>query len=233
MNKSYVIRAGRFTPAQKKAYENNWSKYVLPFSEGYIDFDKLFCNTNSVTMEIGFGMGITTAEIAEKNHDKNYLGIEVHRPGIGRLLWEMEQRNISNIRIIEFDAVEVVEKNIRAASLDAIHIFFPDPWPKKKHHKRRLVKRPFTDSLARCLKPGGYLYFVTDWEDYAFQALEEFNAARLLSNAYDSFAPTQEWRPQTKFEKKGIAKDHVIRELYFLRTAGEAANLRGSNVING
>jgi len=217
MLKSYVIRAGRYTTAQKKAYDALSASFLIPFSEEKIDFSKIFANKNGVTLEIGFGMGLATAEIAEKNPDKNYLGVEVHRPGIGRLLWEIEKRAISNIRIIEYDAVPVVEKMIPLGSLDAVHIFFPDPWPKKRHRKRRLVQRPFTETLAACLKPNGYLYMATDWEDYALHALEELSATANLRNVYENFAPPQDWRPKTKFEQKGLAKDHAIREIYFIK----------------
>ena len=217
MLKSYVIRKGHFTTAQQKAYDLLAENFVIPFSQEKIDFHKIFGNTAEVTMEIGFGMGIATAGIAETNPDKNYLGIEVHRPGIGRLLWEIEKRSLSNIRIIEYDAVHVTEKMIPAASLHAVHLFFPDPWPKARHRKRRLVQRPFTGLLAECLKPGGYLYMVTDWEDYAAHALEELSAVPALRNAYDGFASPQNWRPVTKFEQKGLAKEHNIKELYFTK----------------
>ena len=217
MLKSYVIRAGRYTTAQRKAYETLSADFIIPFIEGEIDFNKIFGNTNPVFLEIGFGMGITTADIAQKNPDKNYIGIEVHRPGIGRLLWEIEKRSLSNIRIIEYDAVFVTQMMIPCGSLEGIHVFFPDPWPKKKHRKRRLIQRPFTNTLANCLKPGGYLYMVTDWEDYAFHALEELSAAAGLHNAYEGFAPPQPWRPGTKFEQKGLAKNHEIKELYFVK----------------
>jgi len=218
MLKSYVIRSGHFTDAQKKAYVSLAEKFVIPFTEEKIDFRKLFANNGNVTLEIGFGMGVTTAEIAQANPNKNYIGIEVHRPGIGRLLWEIEKRSLSNIRIIEYDAVYAVEKMIPQDSLEAIHIFFPDPWPKKRHRKRRLVQRPFTETLANCLRHGGYLYMVTDWEDYALHALEELTATAALKNAYEGFAPPQKWRPVTKFEQKGLTKEHVIREIYFLRS---------------
>jgi len=222
MNKSYVLRKGHFTDAQKKAYDTLAEKYIIPFTEpsngnepDSLKFFSLFNNTAGITVEIGFGMGLATAAIAEKNPGKNYLGIEVHRPGVGRLLWEIDKRSISNIRIIEHDAVEVMEKMIPSCSLEAIHIFFPDPWPKKKHRKRRLIQRPFTETLARKLKAGGYLYMVTDWEDYALHALEELSAAAGLRNAYEDFAAPQSWRPETKFEQKGLAQEHVIRELFF------------------
>jgi len=218
MLKSYVRRAGHFTDAQKKAYEESACKYVIPFSENFVNYAQIFGGSGGVTMEIGFGMGLATAEIAEANPGKNYIGIEVHRPGIGRLLWEMEKRNLSNIRIIEYDAVPAARKMIAPHSLDAVHIFFPDPWPKKKHNKRRLVQRPFTETLAECLKLDGYLYMVTDWEDYAQFALLELQSTPGLRNAYSDFSGRQSWRPKTKFENKGLAKDHVIRELFFVKS---------------
>jgi len=217
MIKSYVKRLGHFTSAQKKAYEKLSGAYIIPFSEEALDYEKIFGNKNGVTLEIGFGSGLATAAIAVENPDKNYLGIEVHRPGIGRLLWEIENRNIPNIKIIEYDAVQVLEKMIPALSLDAVHVFFPDPWPKKKHRRRRLIQRPFTEKLAGCLKHGGYLYMVTDSEDYALHALEELNACSILKNNYEGFAAPQSWRPKTKFEQKGLEKNHVIRELLFSR----------------
>jgi tRNA (guanine-N7-)-methyltransferase len=222
MIKSYVKRLGKFTDAQKKAYELFSNDFLIPFNENidnknFIDFEKAFGNSNEVTLEIGFGSGLATAEIAEANPDKNYLGVEVHKPGIGRLLQEIKKRNLLNIRIIEYDAIHVVLKMIPKNSLNAIHIFFPDPWQKKRHKKRRLVQRPFTQNLSECLKPQGYLYMVTDWEDYAFHALEELNATPLLKNMYEGFAEPQEWRPKTRFEEKGLAKEHVIRELMFIR----------------
>jgi tRNA (guanine-N7-)-methyltransferase len=217
MLKSYVIRKGRFTDAQKKAYDSLCDDFVLPFTDNKLDFTAIFGNSAGVILEIGFGSGFATAEIAQANPDKNYLGVEVHRPGIGRLLWEIEKRSIDNIRIIEYDAAAVTEKMIPACSLDGIHIFFPDPWPKKRHHKRRLIQRPFVFTLAQCLKPDGYLYMVTDWEEYALCALEELSFCTSLKNAYENFAVPQGWRPQTKFEQKGLAKDHKIRELFFIR----------------
>lgn len=162
-------------------------------------------------------MGTSTAQIAAANPDKNYLGIEVHRPGIGRLLWEIESRGLSNIRIVEGDAADFMQKMLAPSSLQAIHIFFPDPWPKKKHHKRRLLRRPFTEVLAQRLVPGGYLYMTTDWEDYALEALAELAATPGLCNAYDGFAEPQPWRPATEFERKGLNKSHIIRELFFTK----------------
>jgi tRNA (guanine-N7-)-methyltransferase len=227
MLKSYVIRKGHFTDAQKKAYDLLYEKYVIPFADNKIDFQNIFGNSSGVTLEIGFGSGFATAQIAQVNPDKNYLGVEVHRPGIGKLLWEIEKRSLDNIRIIEYDAAAVTEKMIPENSLDAIHIFFPDPWPKKRHHKRRLIQSPFTLALAVRLKPGGYLYMVTDWEDYAASALESLTSCPSLKNTCEDFAVGQEWRPKTKFEQKGLAKDHKIRELFFIRAKESSSAVYG------
>jgi tRNA (guanine-N7-)-methyltransferase len=222
--KSYVLRAGRMSVAQRRTYETLFPDYCVPFSpepadagSSPLDFTRIFGNENPVTLEIGFGMGIATAMIAEDNPEKNYLGVEVHRPGIGRLLWEIGKRGISNIRIIEYDAVDVVEKVIPPTSLAAFHLFFPDPWPKKRHHKRRLITRPFTDLLAEKLCPGGYVYMVTDWADYGDWALAELSATPALKNPHPGFAERQSWRPETKFERKGLEKNHEVRELFFVR----------------
>jgi tRNA (guanine-N7-)-methyltransferase len=221
--KSYVLRAGRMSVAQRRSYETLAEGFIVPTgveAGGFrLDFPRLFGNGNPVTLEIGFGMGIATAMIAEDNPDKNYLGVEVHRPGIGRLLWEIDGRGLTNIRIIEYDAVEVLEQMIPPASLAAFHIFFPDPWPKKRHHKRRLITRPFTALLAEKLCPGGYVYMVTDWADYGDWALAELGATAGLRNRYEGFAPPQEWRPRTKFEQKGLEQNHEVRELFFVREA--------------
>jgi tRNA (guanine-N7-)-methyltransferase len=216
--KSYALRQGRFTDAQRRSYDSLAGQYIVPFAAAPLVFETIFGSPGPVTAEIGFGMGIATAIIAQDNPGSNYLGLEVHRPGIGRLLWEIERRSLSNIRIIEHDAVEVFEAMIPPRSLAAIHIFFPDPWPKKRHHKRRLIKRPFTETLAQKLLPGGYLYMVTDWEDYALQALAEFGATSGLSNTCEGFAPPQPWRPRTKFEAKGLEKNHRVREILFTRS---------------
>ena len=221
--KSYVLRAGRITDAQRRSYDSLSGRYTVPFTENLIDYSQIFGNGNPVIAEIGFGMGAATAVIAGENPEKNYIGIEVHKPGVGKLLWEIERRSLSNIKVIEHDAVEVFLKMFPPDSLEGIHLFFPDPWPKKRHHKRRLVTRPFTCTLAERLRPGGYLYMVTDWEDYAVWALEELGGTENLVNSYggtggdtdDGFAPPQSWRPRTKFEKKGIDKKHEVRELYF------------------
>jgi tRNA (guanine-N7-)-methyltransferase len=219
--KSYVLRAGRMSVAQRRSYETLSQYFCVPFTPDILDFKRIFGNENPVTLEIGFGMGIATAMIAQDNPGKNYLGVEVHRPGIGRLLWEIESRGLSNIRIIEYDAVDVLEKMIPPSSLSAFHIFFPDPWPKKRHHKRRLITRPFTGLLAEKLCPGGYVYMVTDWADYGDWALAELSATAGLKNHYAGFAEHQSWRPETKFERKGLDKQHEVRELFFVKEGKE------------
>ena len=217
--RSYVLRSGRGTTAQRRAYDSFSERFIVPFENKPADYAAIFGSGSPVIVEIGFGMGTATAVIATDNPEKNYLGIEVHKPGIGRLLWEIEQRSLSNIRIIEHDAVEVFQRMIPPDSLEGIHLFFPDPWPKNRHHKRRLVQRPFTQTLAERLKPRGYLYMVTDWEDYALSALDELGATNSLVNTCDGFAAPREWRPRTSFERKGLAKAHQVRELFFYKSS--------------
>lgn len=219
--KTFVLRAGRMTPTQQKDYAELSGRWCIPYMGTVLNYTEIFSNTNPVVMEIGFGMGKATAIIAENNLDINYLGIEVHRPGIGRLLGEIRRKNLQNLFIIEHDALEVLEQMIPDNSVAGYHIFFPDPWPKKKHHKRRLIQRPHTDLLVKKLAPGGYLYMVTDWEPYAEFALEQLDKTPLLHNKYEGFAPRQTWRPETRFEEKGKNALRTIHELYFLKnTAG-------------
>ncbi len=213
--KTYVIRAGRMTDSEKRSYEELHQVWCIPFEHRTLNFTEIFGNTNPVTIEIGFGMGHATAQIAADNPDINYLGFEVHVPGVGRLLSDIKRRQLKNLFIVEYDALEILEAMIPDESISAFHVFFPDPWPKKKHHKRRLMQRPHTDLLASKLIPGGYLYFVTDWEEYADIALDELSQTAGLCNKYDGFAPHQEWRPRTKFEQKGLDAGRKIYELMF------------------
>lgn len=214
---TFVIRAGHMTDSEKQNYKNLSEKWCVPFEEKELNYEEIFGNKNPVTIEIGFGMGQATAIIAEQNPNMNYLGLEVHKPGIGRLLGEIENRNLKNIRIIEHDAIEVLEKMIHDSSVHAFHVFFPDPWPKQKHHKRRLVQRPRTDLFARKVEKEGYVYMATDWLPYAKFALGELQATDGLVNKYSGFAPHQEWRPETRFEEKGVDANRVISELFFVR----------------
>jgi len=216
---TYVLRAGRMTEAQKRDYVIHSARWCLPYQERILNFADVFENTNPVTVEIGFGMGKATAIIAAENPDRNYLGLEVHRAGVGRLLGEIEKRGLTNVRIIEHDALAVLETMIPDESVAAFHVFFPDPWPKKRHHKRRLVRRPHTELMARKTAPGGYVYMVTDWVPYAEEAFFELTGTPRLESMYDGFAPHQAWRPETRFETKGREANHEISELMFRKKA--------------
>ena len=216
--RSFVLRSGRMSSAQKRSYDTLFPLYGISGDEsGVIESRTLFGNTNPMVIEIGFGMGKATSEIALKNPEINYLGIEVHKPGIGRLLWEIEKQAIKNIRIMEGNAVEILQGRIKDNSVSAFHIFFPDPWPKMRHHKRRLITRPFTDLLAAKLIQGAYIYMVSDWADYGDWALHELSSTPGLVNKYGAFAERQTWRPETEFERKGLKSNHEIRELLFYK----------------
>lgn len=212
--KSFVLRSSRMTLLQKKAYHTLYNSHGIKYSENILDYNKIF-KVKDIIAEIGFGMGEATIEIAEKNMDKGYIAIDVHKPGIGKLLNEIEKRGLENIKVIECDAVKVFEKMIPDKSLIGVHIFFPDPWPKKKHHKRRLIREDNIKLIAEKLKTGGYIYVCTDWENYAGQILDVMNKVNSLKNKYKDFAPKQLWRPVTKFETKGVKKFHIIREVFF------------------
>lgn len=217
--RSFVLRAGRLSPAQRRHYEEGMPRWGIPYAQKPIDLDAKFGRDAPKILEIGFGMGETTAAIAAAHPENDYLGIEVHTPGIGNLLKEIALRNLSNIRIIQHDAVEVVRDMISPASLAGIHVFFPDPWPKKRHHKRRLIQPPFVHELALRLIPGGYLHCATDWQDYAEQMLATLSGEPLLENTAAGFAPRPAWRPPTKFEQRGVALGHGVWDLLFRRRA--------------
>lgn len=216
--KTYVLRVGRMTDAQEKAYKELSPVFCIPYTEKKLNFIDIFGNANPVIIEIGFGMGDATSIIAEQNPDINYIGIEVHTPGVGKLLNEIKQKQLKNLYIIEYDALEVLKNMIPDSSVNGFHIFFPDPWPKKRHHKRRLLQRPRTDLIASKLSKGGYIYFVTDWKEYADFALDQLNQTPGIKNKYESYAEKQTWRPETKFERKGINADRVITELMFVKS---------------
>lgn len=215
--KTYVLRIGRMTNAQERDYAELAPVWCIPFENKKLNFLDIFGNTNPVIIEIGFGMGAATAEIAQQNPNINYIGIEVHRPGVGRLLGEIRKRDLKNLYIIEYDAIQVLEEMIVDNSVNGFHIFFPDPWPKKRHHKRRLVQKPRTDLFAKKLAPQGYVYMVTDWYEYADFALEQLNNTNMLQNKYEKFAEHQSWRPETKFERRGLNEERPITELYFIK----------------
>ena len=217
--KSYAIRATRMSAFQRRAFDELYEQYCVPASSSPVDPHCLFkFEDHPVYLEIGFGMGDATAEMAAARPDVNFLGIEVHRPGVGKLLGAIERGGLSNVRIIHDDALLVVEQMIPPDCLDGILLFFPDPWPKKRHHKRRIVRDSFVELLIGRLRPGGFLYSVTDWEEYAEWMMDVFNRARGIENPIEGYAPAQPWRPATAFEKKGLAAGRDIRELYFRRT---------------
>lgn len=214
---TFQIRAGHFTNSEKKDYEELLPVWGLDYKREKLDWEKVFGNKNPVVIEIGFGMGKATAIIAQNNPDINYLGLEVHKPGIGKLLGEIREKGLKNLRIIEHDALEVLENMIEDESVSAFHIFFPDPWQKKRHFKRRLIQRPRTDLITSKIQKGGYFYFVTDWLPYAEFGIEQLNRTPGLKNKYEGYAPRQEWRPETRFEQKGLDANRVINEMMFIK----------------
>ncbi len=216
--KSFVKRAGRTTTGQAKAFEEFGPRFVLPYTPAPLDAAAAFgtqAASQPLILEIGFGMGDATAHIAALMSEKNFLCCEVHEPGVGALLKRIGEQNLSNIRILQHDAVEVIDHMLPLQSLDGIHIFFPDPWHKTKHHKRRLIQPLLVAKLAARLKPGGYLHCATDWEPYAQQMLEVLQAEPLLKNSADGYAPKPDYRPLTKFEKRGLRLGHGVWDLVF------------------
>jgi len=213
--RSFVLRQGRVTNAQRRACEELLTVYGVPFAPAPLDLDRLFGRAAPKILEIGFGMGETTATIAREHPENDYLGIEVHTPGVGNLLKQLADLNLKNVRIIRHDAVEVLQQMIASAALDGVHLFFPDPWPKKRHHKRRLVQAPFTALLATRMKSRAYLHAATDWEDYAQQMLQVLSAEPALENTATDFAQRPNSRPETKFERRGLKLGHRVWDLVF------------------
>ncbi len=213
--RSYVLRQGRVTAAQRRACESLLPRFGIPFSASALDLDQPFGRKAPRFLEIGFGMGETTARIAAAHPENDYLGIEVHTPGVGSLLKRIDEVGLTNVRVIQHDAVEVLAHMLAPATLDGAHIFFPDPWPKKRHHKRRLIQAPFVALLASRLKPGAYLHVATDWFDYAEQILAVLAAEPLLANTAPGFAPRPDYRPQTKFESRGLKLGHGVWDIIF------------------
>jgi tRNA (guanine-N7-)-methyltransferase len=215
--RSYVVRAGRMGSGQRRALAELAPRYVLPPQAAPLDFPALFGRQAPVVLEIGFGMGDATAAIAAALPATDFLGVEVHPPGVGALLQRIEERGLSNLRLVQHDAVEVVEQMIAPASLAGVHVFFPDPWHKKRHHKRRLIQPPFVALLASRLAPGGYLHCATDWAPYAQQMLEVLGAQPLLRNTAAGYAERPAYRPPTKFEQRGLKLGHGVWDLVFTR----------------
>ncbi|MEK6686694.1 MAG: tRNA (guanosine(46)-N7)-methyltransferase TrmB [Pseudomonadota bacterium] len=213
--RSFVLRQGRVSHAQRRACETLLPQYGIPFTENPLDLDQVFGRSAPKILEIGFGMGESTALIAQKHPENDYLAIEVHTPGVGSLLNQIEALGLTNLRIIQHDAVEVLEHMLPAECLHGIHIFFPDPWPKAKHHKRRLIQPALVARLCEHLKPEGYIHAATDWEDYAVQMLQVLNNEPRLINTASDYAPRPEYRPLTKFEQRGLKLGHGVWDLIF------------------
>ena len=213
--RSFVLRQGRVSNAQRRAVDTLSSIYGIAYAPGALDFAQLFGRRAPTILEIGFGMGETTALIAQAHPENNYLGIEVHTPGVGSLLKLIAEGELKNLRLIQHDAVEVLQHMIAPASLVGAHVFFPDPWPKKRHHKRRLIQSPFVALLASRLAPGAYLHAATDWQEYAEQILAVFAAEPALANTAPGFAPRPDYRPQTKFESRGLKLGHGVWDIIF------------------
>lgn len=215
--RSFVLRQGRISDAQQRAYEALRPRYAIDYAPQLLNLETAFGRQAPKILEIGFGMGGATAQIAAEHPENDYLGIEVHTPGVGALMRLLDAGNIGNVRIIQHDAVEVLNHMIAPNSLDGIHIYFPDPWPKKRHHKRRLIQPPLVGLLASRLKPGGYLHLATDWQEYAEWVLEVLRGEPQLQNTADDYAPKPDFRPETKFERRGLNLGHGVWDLVFLR----------------
>ena len=214
--RSFVKREGRMTSAQHRAIEELWPRYGVEPGQP-IHFRDLFQRDCPAVLEIGFGNGESLAAMAEQNPDRCYLGVEVHRPGVGSLLLNIERLGLTNLRVSMTDSVELLQAQVPDASLSGVQIFFPDPWPKVRHHKRRLIQPEFVQLLRRKLKPGGTLHLATDWADYAEHMLLVMEAADGFSNAAGpgQFLPRPDWRPETKFERRGVRLGHPVRDLLY------------------
>ena len=219
--RSFVLRAGRTTAGQAKAFNDVGPRFLLPYTAQPLDYAASFERQAPTILEIGFGMGEATAQIAALRPQDNFLCCEVHTPGVGALLKRIAEQSLSNIRILQHDAVEVIDHMLPLASLDGAHIFFPDPWHKTKHNKRRLIQPPLIAKLAARLKPGGYLHCATDWAPYAQQILAVLSAEPLLRNTTrleaGGYAPKPDYRPLTKFENRGLKLGHGVWDLVFTR----------------
>jgi tRNA (guanine-N7-)-methyltransferase len=216
--RSYVLRAGRLGPGQRRALAQWGPQFMLPFGPQAIDFARVFKRRAPVVLEIGFGMGAATTQIAQALPDLDFIGVEVHEPGVGALLKRIGELGLTNLRIVQHDAVEVLRSMIAPASLHGVHLFFPDPWHKAKHHKRRLVQAAWVAEVATRLAPGGYLHCATDWEPYAQQMLAVLGHEPALVNTAQGFAPRPAYRPLTKFEARGLQLGHGVWDLVFRRT---------------
>ncbi|MTV55234.1 tRNA (guanosine(46)-N7)-methyltransferase TrmB [Pseudoduganella buxea] len=215
--RSFVTRAGRLSTAQERALNELGPRFMIDYAKAPLDTAQAFGRSAPVVLEIGFGMGQTTAHIAKNMPEKDFIGVEVHTPGVGSLLKLIGEENLANLRVIQHDAVEVLNHMIADASLAGVHVFFPDPWHKARHNKRRLIQAPFVKLLTDKLAPGGYLHLATDWEDYAVQMLEVLSAETGLQNTAEGYAPQPAYRPLTKFENRGLKLGHGVWDLVFTK----------------
>jgi len=213
--RSYVRRQGRISNAQRRACEVLLPKYGIPFKQDLIDLNCIYGRSAPKILEIGSGMGESTAAIAQSHPGNDYLAIEVHTPGVGSLLHQIEALELTNLRVIQHDAIEVLQYMLAAGCLDGVHIFFPDPWPKAKHHKRRLIQPGFVANICKYLKHGGYIHAATDWEDYAVQMLQVMHDEKHLANTVSAYASRPDYRPLTKFEQRGLQLGHGVWDLIF------------------
>ena len=213
-NRSYRLRGVRITPAQQLARDTLWAKFGIEFQESILDLRKAFAKPQPVVMEIGYGMGEATWQIAKDNPAINYLGVEVHMPGVGKLMARIEEFALTNVKLIERDVFEVFHYMIADSALDGVHLYFPDPWPKKRHFKRRIVNQRFIAEVATKLKPGGYLHIATDWVPYAEWITEQFAEAGIFSGGV---VARPDSRPLTRFEGQGITKDHAVNDFMYFK----------------
>ncbi|MDD3266983.1 MAG: tRNA (guanosine(46)-N7)-methyltransferase TrmB [Burkholderiales bacterium] len=215
--RSFVLRQGKITQGQSKALESLFPTFGIEYEPEIINLDNNFGRSAPKIIEIGFGMGNATWQIAKNNPQNDYLGIEVHLPGVGALLIHVEEQNIQNLRMIRHDAVEVLKNMIPDNSIDGFHVYFPDPWHKKRHHKRRIIQSPFVQLLSSKLKIGGYIHLATDWENYAHWMLDILNEEKTLQNtsSTNNYVERPEYRPITKFETRGIKLGHGIWDIIF------------------
>ena len=216
--RSYVLRQGRMSPAQTRAYESLGPRFIVPFRVNIaLDYEILFGRDAPTIVEIGFGMGESTAAIAAMFPENNFIGIEVHRPGVGALLKLIDEQDLANLQVIQHDAVEVLRHMIPDQSLAGFHVFFPDPWPKKRHHKRRLIQPELVKLLVQKLAAGSYVHLATDWQEYAHHMLSVLQAEPGLVNTATNFAIRPGYRSTSGFERKGLAKGHAVWDLLFRR----------------
>jgi len=218
--RSFVLRKGRLTIAQQHALDELWPHYGIDHRETVLDFEDHFERVADVIVEVGFGNGESTWRMAQQEPDKNFIGIEVHEPGVGQLLMALEEHAIENVRIFCGDAVPFLQNRIAAGSLAGVRIYFADPWPKKRHHKRRLIQPAFVDQLARCIKKDGILHMATDWQPYADHILEVMQSRTDFVNLSETgdYCERPEWRPYTKYEERGESLGHEVRDLLYQRT---------------